>query len=114
MNKRNVVLMAAVALVSASAGWFASEYEKVSYIAPADSIATGLITLVTVLTDAQGKQREPEDATETAKIALNSLRLGLDLHYDQLSEAKKKELEMYLTRARTVPPTKKVDAYAGR
>ena len=113
MNKRTMILMAAVALVSASAGWFASEYEKVSYISPADSIATGLITQVTVLTDEQGRQREPEDVTETAKIALNGLRLGLDLHYGQLSEARKKELERYLARARTVPPTT-VDAYVGR
>ena len=108
MNKRSVfsLVAVAVAVVFAVVGWIGSEIANTDRTSPEDSIATSFITHVTLLTGAQGNLREPDDVAESARISLNSLSMGLVLHYDKLSKSEKTKLAPYLARARLIPPAR--------
>lgn len=101
MNKRQATTLLLVAAASGSAGWVANELSKSTHISPGESIADNWVTHVTVLTDGQGNPRAAEDVVIAAQAALDSLSLGLALHYDDLPDKTRDMIIPYLARAKT-------------
>lgn len=101
MNKRQAATLLLVAAASGSAGWVGNELFKSTHISPGESIAGNWVTFVTVLTDGQGNLRAAEDVRIAAQSALDSLSLGLALHYDDLPDETRDMIIPYLARVET-------------
>lgn len=71
---------------------------------PADVVAGGWKTLVTLQTNLDGRPKEPDAVASNARIMLSTQTLALALHYDGLASEEKERLEPFIRRARALPP----------
>ena len=103
MKSTHIGAVVLMGLVSAAGGWFASELKNMNNLTPAESIYAAWQSQLTAMTNQAGELRAPEDAVAAGAASLSALSIGLAIHYDQLTEEEKIELQRFLPRAKVVP-----------
>jgi len=99
MKSWKLISIAVGAVGAFSMGWVGAEVRNADKLPLGSVISNAWIERVTLLTDAEGKERSPEGVMEAVELSMESLSTALESYYEDLPDEEKKKLAPYVDRA---------------